>query len=113
MVTGLRIVGLPEAQSKLLASALREHGFEVAGDGHGAPGGPALEPANLLTPRHLEILSAVRRHGSAAEAAEALGISLRTVNAHLDAIYQRLGVHRRMNAVCWACRRGLLDAPGE
>ncbi|MBI3947732.1 MAG: helix-turn-helix transcriptional regulator [Armatimonadetes bacterium] len=105
----LRIIGLPESARLTLTTVLRAHGFEVV-DGHGCPseGVSVVEDADLLTARQVEVLRAVYWHGSVPAAAAVLGISPKTVNAHLDHIYERTGVHGRLQAAVWACRRGLL-----
>ena len=109
MMFGVRIVGLPAPEARLIGSLLEGHGFDVITSDGPAPGAATVEPAAVLTARQVEVLRALRRHGSAPEAGRALGISVRTVNAHLNEIYARLGVHRAVQAICWACRRGLLD----
>jgi NarL family two-component system response regulator YdfI len=70
-----------------------------------APGG--LE----LTGREREVLAGVARGERNKEIAARLGISERTVKAHLDSVYDKLGVDSRAAAVSLALQRGLL--PGE
>jgi DNA-binding CsgD family transcriptional regulator len=60
-----------------------------------------------LTPREDEVLRALVRGARTAQIAETLGISERTVKAHLASIYQKLGVESRTAAVAVALRRGL------
>jgi NarL family two-component system response regulator YdfI len=67
------------------------------------PVGPAL------TDRELEVLRLVGRGERSKEIAVRLGISERTVKAHLGNIYNKLGVDSRAAAVAVAARRGLLQ----
>jgi len=65
------------------------------------------EPLNL-TDRELEVLEAVARGERSKEVASHLGISERTVKAHLASIYQKLGVDSRAAAIAVAAQKGLL-----
>jgi DNA-binding CsgD family transcriptional regulator len=51
-----------------------------------------------LTPRQREVLAAVAAGLTDAEIAERLGVARATVSKHLEAIYERLGVHNRTAA---------------
>ncbi len=62
-----------------------------------------------LTEREKEILRAVARGERSKEIAVHLGISIRTVGAHLASIYSKLGVDSRASAVALALQRGLLE----
>lgn len=61
-----------------------------------------------LTEREREILLGVARGERSKEIAARLGISIRTVGAHLASIYTKLGVDSRASAVAIALERGLL-----
>jgi NarL family two-component system response regulator YdfI len=61
-----------------------------------------------LTDRELEVLEAVARGERSKEVASHLGISERTVKAHLASIYNKLGVDSRAAAIAVAAQRGLL-----
>jgi NarL family two-component system response regulator YdfI len=61
-----------------------------------------------LTDRELEVLEAVARGERSKEVASHLGISERTVKAHLASIYQKLGVDSRAAAIAVAAQKGLL-----
>ena len=61
-----------------------------------------------LTGRELEVLSAAADGERSKEIARRLGITERTVKAHLTNIYNKLGVDSRAAAVAVAARRGLL-----
>lgn len=61
-----------------------------------------------LTERECEVLAGVARGERSKEIAARLGISLRTVGAHLTSIYTKLNVDSRASAVAVAIERGLL-----
>jgi DNA-binding NarL/FixJ family response regulator len=63
------------------------------------PAGPAQ-----LTPREAEVLSLVRSGLANKQIARRLGISERTVKAHLTSVFQRIGVVDRTQAALWAER---------
>jgi len=60
-----------------------------------------------LTAREKEILGLLRRGLSNKEVARSLGISDRTVKAHLTSAFARIGVQDRTQAALWAERNGL------
>ena len=62
-----------------------------------------------ITPRHAQILQFVAEGLSVQEAATRLGITSKTVNNHLGAVYRRLGVENLTQAVLHAIRAGLID----
>ena len=68
------------------------------------------EPVNL-TDRELEVLVSVARGERSKEIASHLGISERTVKAHLASIYNKLGVDSRAAAIAVAAEKGLLAKP--
>jgi len=61
-----------------------------------------------LTEREMEVLTAVARGDRNKEIALALGVTERTVKAHLTNVYNKLGVDSRAGAVSAAIQRGLL-----
>jgi DNA-binding CsgD family transcriptional regulator len=67
-------------------------------------GGPGGGRWAELTARQTEVLRLVAAGYSNQRIAESLGISPRTVKAHLESVHQRLGVHSRVAAVA-AVRR--------
>jgi two-component system, NarL family, response regulator YdfI len=69
---------------------------------------PEAAAAVTLTGRELEVLHAVARGERSKEIAFALGISERTVKAHIASIFSRLGVDSRASAIAVAARLGLL-----
>jgi len=62
-----------------------------------------------LTDREFEVLESVARGERSKEVAAHLGISERTVKAHLASIYQKLGVDSRAAAIAVAAQKGLLN----
>jgi DNA-binding NarL/FixJ family response regulator len=62
-----------------------------------------------LTPREQEVLGLVRQGLANKQIARRLGISERTVKAHLTSVFARIGVVDRTQAALWAERRGLGD----
>jgi len=60
-----------------------------------------------LTPRESEVLILVRQGMANKQIARRLGISERTVKAHLTSAFQRIGVVDRTQAALWAERNGL------
>ena len=71
---------------------------------------PALLPRQDggLTEREMEVLTAVARGDRNKEIALALGVTERTVKAHLTNVYDKLGVDSRAGAVSTAIQRGIL-----
>jgi two-component system, NarL family, response regulator YdfI len=75
---------------------------------------PAPTPASVgqtdstLTERELEVLQAAARGERNKEIAYKLGITERTVKAHLASIYQKFSVDSRAAAVAVAAQKGLL-----
>jgi DNA-binding NarL/FixJ family response regulator len=61
-------------------------------------------PAVELTPREREVLGLVRGGLANKQIARRLGISERTVKAHLTSVFQRIGVVDRTQAALWAER---------
>ncbi len=62
-----------------------------------------------LTPRESEVLVLVRQGLANKQIARRLGISERTVKAHLTSVFASIGVVDRTQAALWAERRGLGD----
>jgi len=85
---GLHAIRLTPAERQPVAAALRGLG---------------------LTPRQAEILALIARAQTTGQIAVQLNISPRTVEKHLEAVYERLGVTNRSQAII----RALNLAPGE
>jgi DNA-binding NarL/FixJ family response regulator len=60
-----------------------------------------------LSPREREVLALVREGLANKQVARRLGITERTVKAHLTSIFARIGVTDRTQAALWAERQGL------
>ena len=88
--------------ARALLSARRPQ--SAAGD-DGA--GTVDDPVGVLTDREVEVLSLVRGGLANKQIARRLGITERTVKAHLSSIFQRLDVTDRTQAALWAERHGL------
>ena len=65
-------------------------------------------PTSPLTEREMEVLQAAARGERNKEIAYKLGITERTVKAHLASIYQKFNVDSRAAAVAVAAQKGLL-----
>ena len=68
-----------------------------------------VEHPGGLTPREVEVLVHLARGKRNREIAEALGISAKTVSAHLERVYLKAGVTSRAAATLFAMRHGLLS----
>ena len=64
--------------------------------------------AGDLTPRELEVLRLTATGARSSQIASSLGISERTVKAHLASIYQKLGVESRAAAVAIAVQKRIV-----
>lgn len=71
-----------------------------------------LADAFNLTPRELEVLLWVSRGKTNRDIGDILGLSPRTVNKHLEHIYEKLGVETRTAAAALAMRVGF-SAPAD
>jgi NarL family two-component system response regulator YdfI len=69
---------------------------------------PIVQTDSILTERELEVLQAAARGERNKEIAYKLGITERTVKAHLASIYQKFNVDSRAAAVAVAAQKGLL-----
>lgn len=63
-----------------------------------------------LTERELEVLTAVALGDRSKEIAHQLGVTERTIKAHLTNIYNKLGVDSRAAAVSTGIQQGLLES---
>jgi DNA-binding NarL/FixJ family response regulator len=96
VLDGVRAVS--RGESPLHPKAARELLTLRAGRPSGAP---------QLTDREREVLTLVRLGLANKQIARRLGISERTVKAHLTSVFTRLGVADRTQAALWAERHGL------
>ena len=72
----------------------------------------ARQRAVHLRPRELEVLNLVAMGLLNKQIARAMGISEKTVKAHLGHVFEQLGVTRRTDAVLWAREHEMLDPEG-
>ena len=73
------------------------------------PGGLAqvgVHAVSTLTGREVSVLELVGRDLTSQQIASRMGLSIRTIHAHLQNAYRKLGVGSRMAAVAEATRRG-------
>jgi NarL family two-component system response regulator YdfI len=89
-------------QPEILARVLAHTG----GRGPETSAPPADSP---LTERELQVLTAVARGDRNKEIARDLGVTERTVKAHLTNIYNKLGVDTRAAAVSIALQQGIIS----
>jgi DNA-binding CsgD family transcriptional regulator len=59
-----------------------------------------------LTARELEVIEQIMKHQREKQAAQNLGIEVRTVSTHVRNIYRKLGVNSRSGLLDWAAMRG-------
>jgi HD-GYP domain-containing protein (c-di-GMP phosphodiesterase class II)/DNA-binding CsgD family transcriptional regulator len=79
--------------------------------GHPARRQPSVRPAGL-SEREVEVLSLVIRGLSNRQMAEALFVSPKTVDHHIQHIYDKIGVSTRVGATLFALKHGLVDERG-
>jgi NarL family two-component system response regulator YdfI len=72
------------------------------------PASPQPTEQVVLTERELEVLTAVARGDRSKEIAQQLGVTERTIKAHLTNIYNKLGVDSRAAAVAVGIQQGIL-----
>lgn len=86
----------------------RRAATESAATGARASSG-GWEPSERLTPQELEVATSVARGATNAEAAGALYLSPKTVEAHLTRAYRKLGVRSRTGLALRLARDGSLE----
>ena len=69
---------------------------------------PGAGPALLLTPRELEVIVLVGRGHSNREISDVLVVSVRSTEAHLTNVLNKLGLRSRSQLAVWAAEHGLL-----
>lgn len=85
--------------------------FAGGGGAGGAPSATASPDADLdqLTPREREVLRHIARGYLYKEIAQRLGISVKTVEAHVSAVLRKLQLSTRHELSRWAAERRLVD----
>ena len=66
-----------------------------------------------LTAREVDVLRLLARGMTTSEIAEALVISPKTADHHIEHIYAKIGVNNRARASLYAVQRGLMDDPAK
>jgi DNA-binding NarL/FixJ family response regulator len=66
------------------------------------PSSPGGRPEDVLSPREREVLRLVAEGRANKQIGRALGISERTVKAHLGSVFRQIGVADRTSAALWA-----------
>jgi DNA-binding NarL/FixJ family response regulator len=69
----------------------------------------ASEQPDILTPRELEVLKLIAEAHTSRQIAEALVISVKTVERHRQNILEKLGLRDRVELTRYAIRRGLIQ----
>lgn len=69
---------------------------------------PSIKAESVLSPKEVQTLQFVAKGYRSKEIAFDMGISERTVKAHLTNIYNKLGVDSRMQAISAAVEQGIL-----
>jgi DNA-binding NarL/FixJ family response regulator len=72
-------------------------------------GGRGEEEFDVLTPRELEVLKLIAEAYTSKQIAEALFISVKTVDRHRQNILEKLGMSDRVELTRYAIRRGLIQ----
>jgi two-component system response regulator NreC len=73
------------------------------------PGAPARQGFEELTEREREVLALIAEGQSNPEIADALVISVKTVNRHRENIMAKLNLHSRVELVRYAIEKGLIE----
>jgi DNA-binding NarL/FixJ family response regulator len=73
-------------------------------------GGRGEEQFDVLTPRELEVLKLIAEAHTNKQIADALFISIKTVERHRQNILDKLGMRDRVELTRYAIRRGLIQA---
>jgi DNA-binding NarL/FixJ family response regulator len=73
-------------------------------------GDRAGEEFDVLTPRELEVLKLIAEAYTSQQIADALFISIKTVDRHRQNILEKLGMRDRVELTRYAIKRGLIQA---
>jgi DNA-binding NarL/FixJ family response regulator len=92
--------GQPFLYPAAVAALVRDH-LERASEGTG--------PAEVLTPRELEILKLIAEAHTSKDIADTLVISVKTVEKHRANILEKLGMRDRVELTRYAIKRGLVE----
>jgi DNA-binding NarL/FixJ family response regulator len=92
--------GEPFLYPAAVAALIRDH-LERASEGNA--------PADILTPRELQILKLIAEAYTSKQIAEMLVISIKTVERHRANILEKLGMRDRVELTRYAIKRGLVE----
>ena len=83
-------------------------------DGYRARNEPEIadKPSHHLTDRQLQVLRLVANGFTSQRTADELGLSVRTVERHVENMLRRLNVHSRIELVRFAIREGIIEVKG-
>jgi two-component system, NarL family, response regulator NreC len=70
-------------------------------------------PPRELTAREREVLKLLAEGRTVRSAATALGLSVKTVDAHKFNLMRKLGIHNKAELVMWAIRKRLVKVPAN
>ena len=102
LVQGIR--GLHSGESVLHPAVLRK----MLASSRPRPASSEERPAETLTQREMEVLRIAARGKANKDIAKELVMSVRTVQAHLSNIFNKLGVGSRTEAVVYCLKKGWL-----
>jgi len=86
---------------------------ERARDVAGWPNSPAPPRRRELTAREREVLKLLAEGQTVRSAANILGLSSKTVDAHKFNLMRKLGVHNKAELVMWAIQRKVVKVPAN
>jgi DNA-binding NarL/FixJ family response regulator len=109
-----RVAGGDAVFSPRLAGFVLDAFAQEAGSGSASAQAAALEERELdqLTPREREVLRHIARGYMYKEVAQSLGISVKTVEAHVSAVLRKLQLSSRHELSRWAVQRRLVSLDG-
>ncbi len=97
----------PELRARIARLLEVDPGLEVEASGASRASEAVVEDGEL-TPRELEVLRLMAQGLGNKSIAVELGISTHTVKFHVAAVFAKLGVHSRTEAVALGMRQGLV-----
>lgn len=76
-------------------------------------GGDVLPRKHVLTTREREVLKLLAEGKTVRSAADLLGLSLKTVDAHKFNLMRKLGIHNKAELVMWAIQKRVVKVPAN
>lgn len=100
-----------EATARLAVSALGELAHQALNEAHDLAESlqPTLPGAHPFSPREHQVLSLAARGMTNKEIAYRLGISERTIQFHMNSIFNKSGTESRTEAVALALQQGWIE----